>query len=143
MSESGNDIFLSCLNLIAISLISLLYGSKMQSSRRAWDITISFLDIPFIPSSSISLTKDTASNFSVYTASLRSPSRRLIKMLVSARKSIFTSCLLLIGQPIKPTFKRPEVFFERDLSSRVKLGKRLFDFRLCGSFLYRDYHRQI
>lgn len=112
---SGSVIFLFCFSCIAISLISSLYGMSMVSLRSALQAFICADVIPSLPNSSISVIKETANNFSVYRISLLSPSRRLIRILVSAKKSIFTPHLFLIRQAIEPTFQSAKMLFQRRL----------------------------
>ena len=110
---SANDIFFFCFKSIAISVISTLYGIKRQSSKSAfapitWDPVI-----PGIPSNSISVMKETANNFSVYEVNLTSPSNKLIRIFVSARKSIFTSRFLLVFQAVQASLQCSEVLLKR------------------------------
>lgn len=113
ISASGSVIFLFCFSCIAISLISSLYGISIVSFRSALQAFICADVIPGLPNNSISVIKETANNFSVYGISLLSPSRRLIRILVSAKKSIFTPHLFLISQSIQPTFQSTKMFFKR------------------------------
>lgn len=110
---SGSVIFFFCFNCIAISLISSLYGISIVSWRSALQIFICPEVMPGLPNNSTSVIKETANNFSVYGISLLSPSRRLIRILVSAKKSIFTPHFFLIGQSVQPTFQSAKMLFER------------------------------
>ena len=135
IKASANVIFLFCLIPMAISLMSSLYGMITQSFRSALQDLISDAVIEGLPRSSISVTKETANNFSVYGKSRLSPSNKLIRIFVSARKSIFTPCLFLIGQSIKPTFQCSEVFFKRWLLLLLlKFSQRPTDFIVRCSF---------
>lgn len=113
IKASANDILLFCFRSIAMSLISRLYDNKRQSSKSALQLFVCDVVIPGIPSDSISVTKETANNFFVYEESRASPSNKLIRMFVSARKSIFTSCFLLVFQAVQPSLQCPEVFPKR------------------------------
>lgn len=138
---SGNDIFCFCFNSMAISFISSLYGIDIQLPKSDFEVFICTGVIPGIPSNSISEIKETANSFSVYAIRRWSPSRKLIRIFVSAKKSIFTSYLFLIRQPIQASFQRTEIFFKRWLPfTFFQFSQSLFNIRLRGSFFNCDYH---
>lgn len=144
IKASARVIFFFCFNTIAISFISSLYGMIIESFRKALQTLASAIEIPGFPSNSISETKDTANKLSVYGTSRLSPSSKLIKILVSARKSIFTSRFFLVGHPIQSTFQCPKVFLKRrSFLSLFQFGKSFFNFCARGALFYCNNHNQI
>lgn len=144
IKESPNESFRFWRKLIAMSLISGVYEIIRQSSKRALHLFCWTTVIPGIPSNSISVTNDTANNFSVYEIKRTSPSNKLIKILVSAKKSIFTSHLLLVFQTINTTLQSTKMFFQRWLFfALLKLSQCFFNIRPGSSLFYCDNHIQI
>lgn len=142
ISASGNVIFRFCFNAIAIPFISSLYGIRTQSFNKDLEILIWAGVILGIPNNSISDTNEIANNFSVYGIKRASPSRRLMRILVSAKKSIFTPYFLLVLKSIQTTFQRTKIFFKRSfLLALLQLRKSLFNLRLGGPLFYCDNHR--
>ncbi len=142
ISASGNVIFLFCFNAMAIAFISSLYGIRTHSFSRDLEILIWEGVMSGIPNSSISDTNETANSFSVYGIRRLSPSRRLIRMLVSAKKSIFTPYFFLILQPIQATLQRAKILFKRRfLLAFLQLRKCFFNLRPGGPLFYCDNHR--
>lgn len=126
--ESANEILFFCFNSIAIPLMSSLNVIRRQSSKRALQLFNWVPVIPGIPSNSISVTNETAKSFSVYKPNRTSPSNRLIKTFVSARKSIFVSGFLLIFQAIKSPLQCAEMFLKRRfLFTLLQLRQCLFN----------------
>lgn len=144
IKESPNESFRFWRKLIAMSLISGVYEIIRQSSKRALHLFCWATVIPGIPSNSISVTNDTANNFSVYEIKRTSPSNKLIKILVSAQKSIFTSYLLLIFQTINASLQSTKMFFQRwFLFAFFKLSQCFLNVRPGCPFFYCDNHTQI
>lgn len=112
IKASANDILRFCFKSMATSLTSMLYEITRQSSKRALQLFTCDVVIPGIPNSSISVTNEMANNFSVYGINRASPSSKLIRMFVSARKSIFTSNVLLVLKPVYTSFECSEMLLK-------------------------------
>jgi hypothetical protein len=121
ISASANGILRFCLSAMVASLISRLYGIRIQSSKSALQFFVCDDVIPGMPKISISVTKEMASNFSMYGVKRMSPSSRLMRIFVSARKSILTPCFLLVFQSIQTTLQSSEMLFKRRLSLSLVL----------------------
>lgn len=119
IKASAKEIFRFCRSSIATSFISGLYEISKQSSKRALQAFSCDVVIPGIPNNSISVTKEIANSFSVYGINRASPSSKLIRMFVSARKSIFTSNVFLVLQPVYPSFQSAKVLLERRFFSSL------------------------